>query len=319
MEIFRSLLCPGRWSQRFHAICAICLALGTVLSAPVFADTIVTGIVTDETTGAVVQGAHVVLSSGSEDLAQSATQSDGKFILQFDSGTLRGIMSYSIRAKHDEFDPGVAIVQVDSGRPDKLSYPLSLIPKGLGRCKQSVRGISVGHFEQEQFAEAITTTLNYSLRPQIQMVTSLKTFEPDIATCSNAKPQSPMVYGRYAQVLNADVLLGGRVDLQAGPQHADVKLFVGDRYGLFKPPRTIENKNVNIMDAEATQLNPRTNGSILMAIAKGLEQDKKYQQCVDLLGVAERMDPAVINEAKPIRAACEAGLPNRGLLRKVSP
>lgn len=319
MATFSSLLGPGKYSRMFHAICAINLGFAIVLSAPVFADTIVTGIVTDETTGAVVHGVSIVLSSGSDSVAQSVTGSDGKFLLQFDSGIARGIARYSIKAEHDEFDPGVTIVHVDSGRPDKPSYPLSLIPKGLGRCKQSVRGISVGHFEQDQFAEAITTTLNYTLIPRIQMVASLKTFDPDIATCHNAKPQSLKYYERYAQVLNADVLLGGQVELQAGPQHANVKLFVGDRYGLFKPPRPIENKNVNLRDAEASQLNPRTNGSILMAIAKGLGQDKKYQQCVDLLGVAERIDPTVAHEAKPIRAACEAGLPNRGLLRGETP
>lgn len=321
MAICNYLLNPGRCRQRIVAIVAYALGLmlgeGSHLIA--FADTIVTGIVTDETTGAAIQGATVVLTTGGKQLAQTATQSDGKYILRFEPGASHRILSCEIRAEHGEFDPDSAMIQVDSGNPDKLSYPLSLIPKDLGRCKQSVRGISVGHFEQAQFAEAITTTLNYSLRPEIQKVPSLMTFEPDIAACPNARPQSPMVYSRYAKVLNADILLGGKVDLQTGPKHAAVKIFVGDQYELFKPPRMIENKNVNLQDAEASQLNSRTNASILIAIARGLELDKRYQQCVDLLGVAERIDPAVGRESKPIRMACEAGLPNRALLRGRTP
>lgn len=315
MAIFIFLSSPVSRCLGVLALWVIQLVASAAAPVSTWAATIISGKVVDQTTGSVVPGASVRLLSGGANLGQGATKTNGQFVITFESDSTSAILNLSLMVEHPEFDPGSEQVRVDRGKPDKLSYDVPLIPLGLGRCKLSVRGVSVGYFEQEKFAEAITATLIYSLRPQIQMVSSLKTFEPDIKTCANARPQSPMFYGGYAQALGADVLLGGRVELRAGPQHADVKILVGDRYGLFRPPRKIENKNMNIDDAESSQLDPRTNGAILMAIAKGLEQDKKYQQCVDLLGVAERMAPIVATEAKPIREACEASLPNRGLLR----
>lgn len=315
MAIFIFLSSLGNQGLVAAALCVVQLAASSAAPVSTWAATIISGKVVDQTTGSVVPGASVRLSSGGENLGEGATKANGQFAITFESDSPSAIRNLSLMVEHPEFDPGSEQVRVDRGKPDKLSYDVQLIPLGLGRCRLSVRGVSVGYFEDEKFAEAVTTTLTYSLRPQIQMVSSLKTFEPDIKTCANAKPRSPMAYGGYAQVLGADVLLGGRVILQGGLQRADVKIFVGDRYGLFKLPRMIENKNVNIEEAESSQLNAHTNGAILMAIAKGLELDKKYQQCVDLLGVAERMAPIIVIEAKPIREACEAGLPNRGLLR----
>lgn len=321
MAIFIFLSSPSNRGLVAVALCVIQLVVCFIAPVTTWAATIISGKVVDQTTSSVVPGASVSLTSGSASLGQGATNRDGQFVITFESDSSSSVQNLSLMVEHREFEPGSEQVRVDRGRPDKLSYEVPLIPLGLGRCKLSVRGVSVGYFEQEKFAEAITATLIHSLRPQIQMVSSLKTFEPDIKSCANAKPESQKAYVGYAQVLGADVLLGGRVKLLADLQHGDVKILVGDRYGLFPLPLTIEHKNMSmsLYDAEASQLDPRTNGAILMAIAKGLELDKKYQQCVDLLGVAERMAPTVVTEAKPIREACEAGLPNRGLLRGRTP
>lgn len=319
MVISIFLSSPGKPGLLVLALRVISIMVWLAAPVTTWAATIISGTVIDQTTGSVVQGASVSLTSGNANLGQGATDKDGQFVITFESDSPSTVQIMSLMVEHREFEPGSEQVSVDRGKPTELSYNVSLIPQGLGRCKLSGRGVLVGYFEQEKFADAITATLIYNLMPQIQMVGSLKAFQPAIQTCAKAKPQSPMVYEGYAQALSADVLLGGRVDSRAGSQHADVNIFVGDRYGLFKPPRKVANKNINIEDPEASQLDPRTHGAILMAIAKGLELDKKYQVCVDLWGVAERIAPTVVADGKSIRMACEAGLPNRGLVRGRTP
>ncbi len=301
--------------------CSCSLAFLVLLKVSVvhelaFAATIITGTVSDQVTGLGIDGVNVRLNRAGASLGEAVTANGGRFTSAIDLGASPGVDKITLHVDDPQYERHAIEVTVIQGRPDRPNYELSLLPRGLGPCvSQRQHAVVVGNFGQADLTDAITWVLLYGLETNLQKVKSLKDFRPRILSCHDAKPRSPTDGGRYAKALGADVLLGGRVEPKPGTQRHDVTMYVSDQFNLFVPPRAIVNPNVDLMQREGEQLDPKTHALILIAMARGLELDGQYAKCLDVLGVAERMLPRPSDDTVVIRRACEARVVNRGLSR----
>ena len=310
----------ARVSRYQVLILVLQLAAYLISSVPLRAETIIRGKVVDQTTLSGIVGASVRISRGGNTVGEAVTAQGGQFSAAFDPGASLGVQTIAVMVEHQEFEKGSVRATVTAGTLDKENYEIALLPRGLSGCLlQGEHGVVVGYFGPNDLARDVTYALTYSLVTRIQMSRSLNGFRPPIRACNEANPRSLTEWGVYAKALSADVLLGGNAEVKAGTQRYDVNIRISDRFSLFNPPREVVNQNVNLKQAEAAQLEPRTHALILTAIAKGFELEGQYTKCVDIVGVAERILNGPSGETKVIRQACEAKVPNRGLLRDRSP
>jgi len=76
--------------------------------------------------------------------------------------------------------------------------------------------------------------------------------------------------------------------LETGPAYK-VRTYVGDRHGVFDPPKTVINDNVAVTDPAAAKLDDETHAYMLIALANGYAQQQRFAECVDVCVAAEEV------------------------------
>lgn len=291
-----------------------------VTASPVLADTIVKGRVTDPITESGVVGAHVQLRRGASDLALGNTDIDGYFELAFPMDVVPEQRTLNLGVEHDEFAPTSISIVITSGSPDSDAYSIELIPKELIRCRrQKPHLVIVGYFgtpatgaDVSNLPYTLVTGLSSNLLPELQKRHLPEDFQPVFDACPDARPTSPSFLSNYAQVLGADVFVAGDV-LETGPLYR-VRTYVGDRHGVFNPPKTIVNENVAITDPAAAELDVETHAYMLIALANGYAKQNKYAECVDVCMAAEQVLGRTISDISRQLKFCQEHSENAGLV-----
>jgi len=298
---------------------AVLLGFVTTIS-PVAADTIVKGRVTDPTTESGVVGARLQLRRGASDLALGNTDLDGYFELTFPMDIVSEQRTMNLGVEHDEFAPTSISIVITSGRPDSDAYRIELTPKELTRCRrQKPHLVMVGYFsgpasgaDVSQLPYTLVTGLSSNLLPELQKRHLPADFQPVFDACPNARPTSLSYLPNYARTLGADVFVFGDV-LETGPLYR-VRTYVGDRHGIFDPPKTVVNENVAITDPAAAELDIETHAYMLIALANGYAEQNKFAECVDVCVAAEQVLGATIPDIARQREFCQERTENAGLV-----
>lgn len=300
------------------------LTLATLLSsaalAPALADTIVKGRVTDPTNGAGVSGAILELRRGADVVAAGISDLDGYFELAFAMDAVPEQRTLALGVVAGDYLPGGASVVVTGGRPDRDAYAVELMPVELRGCRGArARLVVVGYFgnpatgaDAPQLAYTLVTGLQSKLLPELQKHHLPTDFQPVFQACPDARPASPSYLDDYARTLRADAFLSGDV-LQTGPSYR-VRTYVGDRHGVFDPPRSVVNDDVAVADPAAAELDVATHAYLLVALANGYAEEQRYAECVDVCVAAEQLLGAAVPEIAEQRERCRSNTDNAGLV-----
>lgn len=298
---------------------AVLLGLMAMVS-PAMADTIVKGRVTDPTTESGVAGARLQLRRGANDLALGNTDLDGYFELAFPIDVVSEQRTMNLGVEHDEFAPTSISIVITSGRPDSDAYNIELTPKELVRCRrQKPHLVIVGYFgdpanraDVSQLPYTLVTGLSSNLLPELQKRHLPEDFQPTFDACPDARPTSPSYLSNYARTLGADVFVFGDV-LETGSRYK-IRTYVGDRHGVFDPPKTVVNENVAITDPAAAELDIKTHAYMLVALANGYAEQNKFAECVDVCVAAEQVLGETVPDITQQRKFCQERTENAGLI-----
>lgn len=308
-----------RASRVTTGLAALLGAFGVTSSAS--ADTIVKGRVTDPTTESGVVGARVHLRRGATEVAFGTTNLDGYFELAFDFNVVPEQRTLNLSVDHDDYAANSTSVAITSGRPDSDAYPVELTPKELTRCiRRKPHLVIVGYFgdpagraDVSQLPRTLVTGLSSNLLPELQKRHLPEDFQPTFDACPSARPSSQSYLDNYARTLGADVFIFGDV-LETGPTYK-VRTYVGDRHGIFEPPKTVVNENVAIMDPAAAELDNETHAYILVALANGYAQQDRFAECVDVCVAAEQVLGNAASIIVQQREYCQDRTENSGLIQ----
>lgn len=298
---------------------AVVLALAVPMLAS--ADTIVKGRVQDRTTDSGVVGASLSLRYGANELATAITDEDGYFELSFPFEVVREQRTLTLSAMHGDYAPASLRVVVTSGAPDRGSYELAAMPLDVANCRrQQPHLVMVGFFaappngpDVRDLPYTLMAGLSTNLLPELQKRALPQDFQPVFEACPMARPTSTNYLPNFARALGADVFLSGNV-LETGSTYK-VLTYVGDRYGVFNPPRQVVNENVAVANPAATKLDTETYAYMLIALARGYAEQKKYAECVEISVAAEQLVGAANADITKQRDLCQQHTANSGLVR----
>jgi hypothetical protein len=286
-----------------------------------FADTIVKGRVLDPTTESGITGAQLKLRRGATELALATTDVDGYFELVFPFEVVPEQRTLALIVESERYSPDTTNVIVTAGRPDSDAYAIELTPVELARCRRSnPHVVMVGYFSSlgggpdvSDLSRVLVTGLSSNLLPELQKRHLPEDFQPIFDACPAARPSSPSYLDNFARALGADVFIFGDV-LETGPAYR-IRTYVGDRYSVFEPPRTVVNENVAVTDPAAAELDRETHAYMLVALANGYAKQERFAECVDVCVAAEQV---LGDAASPIvaqREFCQERTGNSGLIR----
>ena len=310
---------PSRRAPEFIVSLAALLSLAGVGSAA-FADTIVKGKVVDPTTESGIIGAKLKLRRGATELALTNTDAEGYFELVFPFEVVQEQRTLVLSVERDNYSPNSTNIIVTAGRPDSSAYQIELTPVAIAHCRRSTpHVVIVGYFRNPGGSQDVSdlpgilvTGLSSNLLPELQKRHLPEDFQPVFAECTEARPKSQSDLDNFARALGADVFIFGDV-LETGPAYR-IRTYVGDRYNVFDPPKTVVNDNVAVTDPAAAELDKETHAYMLVALAQGYAQQERFAECVDVCVAAEQV---LGDAASPIvaqREFCQERTANSGLL-----
>lgn len=291
------------------------LAVGT----DVRAESLVVGLVTDNTTGNAVDGADVTIRRGGEELGSTRSDPEGRFRLSISVGVGPQAQNLKLFIKRDGFVEATGDVVVVSGRPDSPSYRFHLLPTAISACRRNRdHAVVVGYFRPPtsasgdmDLASRIADALNYDLLTRIQQVRLAPDAQPFVLACGQVRAQTYADYPNFAKALRADAFVSGYV-VRSG-ERFKVEMCIADRFDLLVPPPQVSSRDVNLDDPAAARLGKEAHTAVLTAIVAGYREARKYAECVEVTVAAERilgaLPPAIADE----RRKCQAALPNRKL------
>lgn len=308
-----------RASRVAKGIAALLGAFG--MASPAAADTIVKGRVADPTTESGVIGASVHLRRGATEVAFGTTDADGYFELAFDMDVVPEQRTHNLSIDHDDYAPNSTSVAITSGRPDSDAYAIDLTPKELTRCIRRIPHlVIVGYFgdpagraDVSQLSRTLVTGLSSNLLPELQKRHLPEDFQPTFDACPGAHPSSQSYLDNYARTLGADVFIFGDV-LETGPTYK-VRTYVGDAHGVFEPPKTVVNENVDVTDPVAAALDDETHAYMLVALANGYAQQNRFAECIDVCVAAEQVLGSAASVIVEQREYCQSRTENSGLIQ----
>ncbi|MCK8604418.1 carboxypeptidase-like regulatory domain-containing protein [Desulfoferrobacter suflitae] len=296
------------------------LLILSILCTPVSAQSLVSGDVTDAMSGIAIPGVQVTLKRGANTIGTSYSDSDGGFDVTIPAEVARNNTELKVILEHEKYAGNSLRIHMDGGSPSETHYKASLIPKEISVCRIFDRHyVVVGHFLSSMSAtytglpERIATALTYEVLPLLQQYKIKPELQPDFLACDEARPRAVTQGRSLAQALGADAFVSGSV--QGGEQGYDVRTFVSDRCDIYSVPFSSINKNVDLNDPGAAQLDPHTRATILVAIAAAYEKEGKYSDGVYATNAAEHTLGKLTPEIQAVRERCQMGLPQVGLVR----
>lgn len=306
----------GRRRNGHQAVAAV---LAVAASGCAAAAANVSGAVVDSITGQPLAGVQVQVKRGEAVLASVTTEADGAFQMLVDVPTRPEPQPLGLTASREGYRPHGQQVTVTAGRPDQLSYRLILPRNESADCVPSwPRTVVVGHVRPPASAarelalsQRIGEVLESDLLAEMQKVRVAPEQQPVVLPCPRAEPRNRQEHGQWARALKADAFVAGaaepvdqrfRVDLQVSAGHGETALPVS----ATTPP-------INLDRPQSADLGRAALAPIVRALLLAYQADGRFAECVEFAGAAQRVAGADAEVAR-IRSACQAKLPNRGLL-----
>ncbi len=285
---------------------------------------VVVGSVVDAVTATPVSGAELSIANGGVLLGRGASDATGQFRLVFELANRPEAQNLKLAVRRANYIETTDDVTVTSGRTDRGSYRIVLLPVAVADCRRlRDHTVVVGYFRPPSGAPAglelaarIKDTLDYDLLTRFQQLRIRPDSQPLVIACEKVKPQALADYASYAKALQADAFLSGYVAPTgvAGSQKVKVEMSIGDRFGLLVPLAHASTPNVDLDDPAAARLHADAHAAIFTALIAGYEKTGQATECVEATIAAERAIGALPATLADARKRCQKRLPNSGLL-----
>lgn len=304
-------------------ISCLCIAAGLLVacthgSTP--AVTVIIGNVMDGATDTPLEGAEVVARSGSTVKASAFSDREGNYQLQFDVPSAEGAHAFVLSANLGGYRAVSTSFVVVKGKPSENSYPLRLVSNEVASCTRNTRpAVVVGHFRappgrpDPELSARIAAALQYDLDEKVQTTRLVNSNRPGIFACGDVAPKTAEKYGSFAKLLGVDAFVGGFIT-SPDPVKVKVQMSVADGYGVMTTPLNVTSPDVDLDDPSMARLAPEAMTAVMTALVIGYKISNKPEECVELVGVSQRLLATLPQTLVTLREECQSALPNRGLL-----
>ncbi|MFZ1392998.1 MAG: hypothetical protein WAS23_15545 [Dokdonella sp.] len=307
-------------SLRNKLLCVVLVSLAGCWGDKAPAPVVVLGSVRDGATDSALEGAEVIARLGSRTQGRAFSDREGNFQMQFDAPASDGAQAFVLSASLGGYRATSTPFSIAKGRTTASSYPLHLVSDALASCtREAGPAVVVGHFRaplgqpDPDLADRIAAALQYDLDEKVQTTRLVNSKRPGIFACGDVEPKDPERYGSFARFLGVDAFVGGIVS-SPGSSNVRVQMFLADGYGFMTSPSRVVSDGVDLNDPSLSRLAPEAMTAVMTALVVGYKLANKPEECVELVGVSERLLPVLPDALVRLREECQAVLPNRGLL-----
>lgn len=294
------------------------------MSATAHAATNVSGVATDFINNQPLAGALVTVSSGQTPLGTATTDGDGVFQLFVNIPVSSASQTLSLSVSLPGYATVARNVIVTSGRTDQLSYRVPLVRNEALNCHPSwTRTIVVGHVRPPTSAttdmalsQRVSEVLQYDLLTEVQKTHLPTQQQPVVVACPDAQPRALGEFADWAKALKVDAFVAGAA--QPVNHRFRVDLHISSRYGASPIPSAVQTPPMNLDLPSSADLGRAALEPIMISLLKAYLAVGNYADCVEFSMAAEH----AVGKTKALtdlRAACQAKLPNRGLLSGGAP
>ena len=310
-----------RRPDSFHRLLAAWIGVSLLpgLSGQALAETNVSGKVQDFITGQPVAGAQVNVIRAGTVLASGATGTDGVFQLLVDVPVRAEPLALNLSASKTGFEAASQQVTVTAGQASQLSFRISLLRSEARDCNPVwARTIIVGHVRPPVSAtgelaltQRISEVLQYDLLAEVQRTRLPASHQPVVLPCPDARPKTLAENAYWAKALKADAFLVGTAEPVDGKFRVDLQVSALDEAPAM--PVRASTPPLNLNRPESADLGAAALEPVVFALLKAYQKEKRYAECVEFAMAAQRLlgaNPRLISQ----RQACQAGLPNNGLV-----
>ena len=295
-----------------------CLVACSGSSTP--AVTVIIGSVQDGATDTPLEGAEVVAKSGSAIRASAFSDRDGRFQLQFDAPPGEAPTAFALSANLDGYRATSRPFTITRGKSSEDSFSLRLVSDAVASCVRNVRpAVVVGHFRaapgqpDPELSSRIAEALQYDLDEKVQTTRLVNSNRPGIFACGDVEPKVAGKYGSFAKLLGVDAFVGGSVT-SPDPVKVKVQMSIADGYGVMATPVVVTSPGVDLGDPSVARLAPEAMTAVMTALVIGYKVANKPEECIELIGVSQRLLETLPQALVVLHDECQSALPNRGLL-----
>ncbi len=282
------------------------------------AATNISGLVTDSITGRPVAGAQVTVSNGQTTLGVVSAEADGVFQLFVNVGAGTAPQALNLAVSQPGYGTVVRSVVVTAGRADQMSYRISLPRNEVRNCNPYwARTVVVGYVRPPaaggglDLSQRVSEVLQYDLLTEVQKTHLATAQQPIVMACPEAQPRTLIEQADWARALNVDAFVVGMAEPVS--QRYRVDLQVSGRYAGAVLPTQASTPPMNLDRPASADLGRAALEPIMIALLNAYLKEGRYAECVEFSMAAEHAlgKLAALTE---LRKACQAKLPNKGLL-----
>jgi hypothetical protein len=286
------------------------------------AETAIKGIVKDRVTEAPLAGAEIEVRRGGAVLGRAISNAgDGSFLVTVEVGSHPEAVNLKLLVAREGYQSVDRDVVVASGRPRPSASAITLLRSDLADCMSKTRRhwVVVGHFrpplgqaDSEGFSQGVFDAVRWELSKIADTSSVALDRRPAVVACKDIDEIESIEAA--ARALSADVLLAGGVSGPADGSLFTVKMYVGDRHGLFAGRTTpILSRNVDLDNPSASRLDGVAAGAIVQALLTGYLKEGRFEECVELSRRAGSELQPLPPEIVRLNAECMGALPANGL------
>lgn len=284
------------------------------------AGTNMSGLVNDFITEQPVAGAQVSVSRAGTVIASGNTATDGTFQLLVDVPIQSEPVGLGLVVAKAGFETESQQVIVTAGRASQLSYSFDLLRTEARDCTPNwARTVVVGHVRPPVSAAAnlalsqrIGEVLQYDLLAEVQKTQLPQAQQPMVLSCPEARPKNLAEQADWVKALKTDVFLVGSAEPVSNKFRVDLQ--VSAQYQELAFPTLTSTPPLNLDRPESAGLGSAALEPIMLALLKAYHKEGRYIECVEFAAAAQRVLGEEHGLLREELQACQARLPNVGLV-----